>query len=348
MDLHFLSLDLRGRRAELRAADARGVTHITLEGAQAESVIAAAQPFFTWAQGRVPASARTPRDSTLCAVEIDALSRTLRVGYVAERAPTSNPDLGASLPAAHAPELTYSVGEYDKAQTLLRDAARTAIRAIRPRASEPAELAHDQRWEYLYQHDGDGWELARPAPPLCRYFDAHPLRQGERALVPGCGRGHEALYLARQALRVGAFVEATDLAPTAIHHVEAAAQREGLSSVLGSRVADLFEMARPGTATSGEVGAYDVIVEHTCFCAILPERRAEYVEVARRLLKASGRLVGLFYTHPDPGGPPFGATHEEILGHLRTRFTIEHAEVPGDSILTRAGHELLVVARPSA
>ncbi len=62
MDLHSLHLDRCQKRAAVCAADAAGVTTAELMDAAYERVLAAAQPLFQWAHGRVPQSARTPCD----------------------------------------------------------------------------------------------------------------------------------------------------------------------------------------------------------------------------------------------------------------------------------------------
>jgi hypothetical protein len=72
------------------------------------------------------------------------------------------------------------------------------------------------------------------------------------------------------------------------------------------------------------------------------------VPTVARLLKPGGRFIGLFYCHDYPGGPPYGSTVDELRARLAPAFMIEHEEVPGDSILTRAGLEWLVQARRRA
>ena len=56
-------------------------------------------------------------------------------------------------------------------------------------------------------------------------------------------------------------------------------------------------------------GAFDWIIEHTCFCAIDPAMRPRYVQAAAALLKPGGRLFAIFYLDPAAGRqPPFGVT----------------------------------------
>lgn len=343
MDLHALHLDRRLRRAWVRAADADGERQVELTGDGYERVARAAEPLWSWAHGRLPDSNRTPRDSTLVAFEIDALTHTLRLAYVAERGIPIDPASPRPPPSAMSPSLSWCTGDYDAQHILLRDAARAAVRELRPEPVEPAELSSNEFWESCYQHGDDGWELGRPTPPLVRFLTTRPelLGDGQRALVLGCGRGHEAIALTRLAPR-GARVSALDIAPTAVRVTTEAATAAGLTDRLTVHQIDLFDDSGREPLTTA---AYDLVLEHTCYCAIDPRRRDDYVQVVRRVLKPNGHFVGLFYTHDYPDGPPFAATIGEVRDRLGAAFTIEHEEVPRDSILTRAGFEWLVCAR---
>ncbi len=355
MDLHSLSLDRRHKSAHVRAAGAAGVVEAELDAAACERVAGAAQPLFDWAHGRGPASSRTPRDATLVAFEVDAQARRLRLGYIAERSPPSGPPAAGS-PISGSPisgggrpsqpgepaALLWTAGDYATLQGLLREAARTAVRELRPKKSEPEGLPYDARWEFLYQNGGDGWELGRAAPPLARYLSSQlTLRPGQRVLVLGAGRGHEALVLGRMAQSAAAQIVALDIAPSAVAATREAVAAAGLADVVQAVERDLFlrDEAGPLAASS-----YDLVVEHCCYCAIDPSRRDEYIQQVARLLKPGGRLIALFYCHSYPGGPPFGASMPELGAQLSTSFVIDHGEVPIDSILTRATQEWLVDA----
>ncbi len=355
MDLLSLSLDRRKKSAQVCAVDAQGVHTVELDAAACERVATAAGPLFDWAQGRGPASSRTPRDATLLAFEVDAQNRRLRLGYIAERAPPSGPPAapksGSTPTSGGRPSqpgepaaLQWTEGDYHTLQGLLREAARTAVREIRPRKSEPAELSYDDRWEYLYQHGGDGWELGRAAPPIARYLSTKVRLPPEgRALVMGAGRGHEAILLGRLARDSGsrAQIVAIDIAPSAIQATQQAVQKADLGDVVTTVERDLFQQDSQGVLAPK---SYDLVVEHCCYCAIDPSRRGEYLGQVARLLKPGGRFIALFYCHSYPGGPPFGASLPELQAELAPAFVIDHGEVPADSILTRATQEWLVDA----
>ena len=55
--------------------------------------------------------------------------------------------------------------------------------------------------------------------------------------------------------------------------------------------------------------SFDIVLEYTCFCAIDPARRKDYIEMVNHILKPEGELVGLLFPidkDPNDDGPPFG------------------------------------------
>lgn len=87
-------------------------------------------------------------------------------------------------------------------------------------------------------------------------------------------------------------------------------------------------------------GAFDAVLEHTCFCAIDVERREEYVRAVRDLLAPNGRLFGLFYAHGKPGGPPSTTSEAEVRALFSRDFEIEVLKTAPDSFEARAGKKL--------
>jgi SAM-dependent methyltransferase len=338
MDLHALRIDLLLQSARVRAADADGVVEHELTGSDFLRLQAATQPLLDWAHAHLDKAHRTPADATVGTIELDALERRVRLGYLAEHCAAASTASSRTPPALRECEV-----DYDAVQGLLREAARTAVRTVFPRQPEPAELLPEARWERKYQTRSDGWELGRVPPPLARLIDQLELGPAQRAIVLGCGRGHEARQLARRSAAQGSrggHVVAVDIAPSAVRYLRAASEREGLSGHLTVLAADLFTLA---DEQPEHRGAYDLLLEHCVFCAIEPERRDDYVRAAAALLRPGGRLVGLFYCHSYPGGPPYPVPASEVRERLGAAF-----EVPSDSVITRAGQELLVIARRRA
>lgn len=206
-------------------------------------------------------------------------------------------------------------------------------------ASEARESGPD--WEELYQERSTPWDKGRAAPPLLEWIDGNPATLGGRILVPGSGRGHDVRALA--ALSAVTEVIGLDLSPTAV----AAARAVDGSGREHHLVGDLFHLG------AGHHGTYDWVWEHTCFCAIDPGRRVDYVTAVHQCLKSGGHLLGVFYLDPyddehrPGGGPPHGCRLDELREHFESsgRFTIEETRVPGRSYPGREGREMVLRMR---
>jgi SAM-dependent methyltransferase len=191
-------------------------------------------------------------------------------------------------------------------------------------------------WEDRYKVRDTAWDLAMAAPPLRRFFSspAAPVPPA-RVLVPGCGKGHDALFLAKLGFRV----LAVDFARQALDALRR--RRRNLRIPAGrcrTMRSDVLHLP-PRLA-----GAFDVLVEHTCFCAIDPGRRPAYVTMAAQVLVPGGVLVGLFYPfRPKAPGPPFAVSEEEIRRRFGPHFDIQQFETPPDSVERRRGEERLAV-----
>lgn len=190
-----------------------------------------------------------------------------------------------------------------------------------------------ETWEDLYLKGETPWDKGAPSPGLVAYLEENEV--AGRVLVPGCGLGHDVRALAAH----GADVEGLDLSPTAVERADkvekAVAERY--------RLGDLFALEEE------LAGAFDWVWEHTCFCAIDPERRREYVRAVKEVLKEGGRLLGVFYLDPyddehEPrGGPPHGCTLDEIDSLFGADFEILESWVPEKAYEGREGRERMVL-----
>ncbi len=303
MDLR--SCKLRWAAGHVRAVvvDAGGERGRDLEGAAAARVLAAAEPL------------RAALDAGADALSIDVGDRVVR----------------ASVPGVRADGARFAALEGE-----VREVARAILNELLPvRTADSQPAPSDPAfWSMVWQTGRDGWELGRAAPPLERWVAAHPARRA-RALVVGCGRGHEVRMLARAG--AAEVVVGVDFAPEAIAAARALTEA---AATAGSQVefhqADVFTLAAAPER-------YDLVLEHTCFCAIAPERRAEYARVMQAVLVPGGRLVGLFWQHGREGGPPFSVTRGEVEQlFTSTGFTVASAETAPDSVASRAGQEWLM------
>ena len=83
------------------------------------------------------------------------------------------------------------------------------------------------------------------------------------------------------------------------------AAADGVDVVVEQR--DVFTLGRD------YAGAFDGVWEYTCFCAIDPARREEYVRVLHDILRPGGLLLACFFPLREGGdGPPFPVSRADI------------------------------------
>ena len=187
-------------------------------------------------------------------------------------------------------------------------------------------------WQDLYEQRKDGWEMGGPHPSLVHLVDTTPPPRG-RVAVPGCGRGHDARFLASRGYEVTGF----DFADAPVAEARRLARAAGVTVAFEQR--DIFALGRD------HAGAFDGVWEYTCYCAIEPRRRAEYIATLAAIVKPGGWFLACFFpVRPRGGGPPFPVAKSEVRRLLAPHFRIERAGPPLRPVQRRAGQEWLVLA----
>ena len=201
-----------------------------------------------------------------------------------------------------------------------------------PRYSGTTALAH---WDALYQEGDTGWDLGEAAPPFVDLLAGADAPPAGRLIALGSGRGHDALLFAAH----GFEVLGVDFAPTAVAAATEAAAAQGLANHTRFLQADIFALPPEYRA------AFDVVLEHTCMCALDPRLLDEYAALVTRLLWPGGTYVALFYTHGRPGGPPFTTDAAAIRRLFAPRLEIVHLAPAPRSAPGFAGKEWLGLMR---
>ena len=182
------------------------------------------------------------------------------------------------------------------------------------------------------------WDKGAPAPPLLEWIKSHPGRLTGKILVPGCGTGHDVRALA--SVTSADSVVGLDISQSAVDLADTF-QKVGRESYLA---ADLFNLS------AEHIAAYDWAWEHTCFCAISPDQRDDYVSAIHGALKPDGQLLAVFYLnpydndHPRGEGPPHGTSEDELRERFEQsgRFSIVESYVPDQAYPGREGLELVM------
>jgi len=182
-------------------------------------------------------------------------------------------------------------------------------------------------WEQRYQEKRTGWDLGQPAPPFVDLLNQPTAPKPGTMAVLGSGYGYDAVLFAEHGFEVMGF----DYAPSAI----ATANKMAQGKKAQFRQQDIFELV-PEFANS-----FQYVLEYTCFCAIQPNLRSQYVELVANLLQPKGELIALFWTHDRLGGPPFGSSPQELHQLFEQHFEILSFKLATNSIRSRENEEYL-------
>ncbi|XP_010277802.1 PREDICTED: probable thiol methyltransferase 2 isoform X2 [Nelumbo nucifera] len=147
-------------------------------------------------------------------------------------------------------------------------------------------------WEKCWEEGLTPWDLGQPTPVILHLLQTDAFPKG-RALVPGCGSGHDVFAIASPE-RYVVGLEISEIA------------------VKKANEEDFF--------TWHPTELFDLIIDYTFFCAIEPSMRSAWASQVRDILKPDGELITIIFPISDHvGGPPYKvsvADYEEVLHPL--------------------------------
>jgi SAM-dependent methyltransferase len=164
-------------------------------------------------------------------------------------------------------------------------------------ACGPAAALTRCYWQARYEHGQTGWDRGTVSPTLVRWLAAGDLRPC-RILVPGCGRGHEIVALAK----AGFEVTGVDFAPAAVAAARARLADEKLEAEVVQADLLAYRPDRP----------FEAIYEQTCLCALAPDLWPAYEARLATWLAPGGRLFAAFMQTDSTDGPPFACRPEAM------------------------------------
>jgi len=188
-------------------------------------------------------------------------------------------------------------------------------------------------WERFYQLGEIDWDIGRPTPVFDEWIKT--CKKPLSICIMGAGNGWDAINFARK----GHLVTAVDFAESAANNIKLTAEQNNLEiNILHMDIFDLNKIYS---------NYFDIILEYTCYCAIDPSRRRDYLKMAYHILKFNGKLVGmLFPTDKDPldeSGPPFAVHPEMTIKLISEYFTLIKQEIPLCSIKSRTDREIFII-----
>ncbi|PCH41417.1 S-adenosyl-L-methionine-dependent methyltransferase [Wolfiporia cocos MD-104 SS10] len=198
-------------------------------------------------------------------------------------------------------------------------------------------------WDKAWKGEVTPWDAGCAQPPLQDLIASGKLKlpKSGRALVPGCGRGYDALVIASE---LGLDTLAIDISPTAI---EAAQRWEyaiqgSVTPKIDFQVKDFFSLGH------SEEEHYELVYDYTFFVALPPALRADWGRQMAKIVKSGGYLIALLFpilNQPEDVGPPFYAREEHYSALLDGDWEKVLDEIPENSLVGHKGIEQLMVWR---
>lgn len=188
-------------------------------------------------------------------------------------------------------------------------------------------------WNQAYLDRNTPWDKGAPSPVIANLVSEIP--QTAIVVIPGCGTGNDVLAIQKaHPSRVVCIDIALEAIATIAKRYES---HPNVDPVLG----DFLEYGAEHPSSA------DVIVEHTCFCAIPVAMRSRYASASAALLRPGGKLLGAFYWMPRDMdditiGPPFQTSEAELRTLFDPWFDIE-ISVAEVGFPERIGREFRVV-----
>ena len=158
------------------------------------------------------------------------------------------------------------------------------------------------------------WNIGKPHRGIIETFGDMKLKKG-RVLVPGCGTGYDAFFLAERGFDVIAFDFSTNVIKKARSKLKSKGKIKGN---LKFEVEDIYHL--PDSYNN----KFDYVVEIANFQAMSVKERREYVRIMTAVLARGGRSIVICKKYPPLTPGPKGIKKSSLKKYFSTAFAIEH------------------------
>ncbi|KAJ1905632.1 hypothetical protein LPJ81_001820 [Coemansia sp. IMI 209127] len=208
------------------------------------------------------------------------------------------------------------------------------------RTAAVASDEYNRIWFNCWNESRTVWDQGDISPALRELIEEKKWElPGGNGIVPGCGRGYDAMFLASPSLHmVGA-----DISQIAVDIASKLRDEKGFpSSLVDFKVMDFFNFE--------VTDKYQVAYDYTFFCALHPSMRKSWGNRYAEIMAPGGHLIALMYplckTERDRDvGPPFLLAEDDYHQALDCSFELIYIDPNCKSHDTRVGHETITVWR---
>lgn len=184
-------------------------------------------------------------------------------------------------------------------------------------------------WDDFYKNENTPWDMGYISSPLKSYID-QLTDKNKKILLPGAGNAHEAEYLWSNGFKN---LDIVDISKLPLQNLKKRVPQFDARKLIQK---DFFDLT----------GQYDLIIEQTFFCSLLPNQRDDYAIKMHSLLRPGAKLIGILFTFPlDPTqeAPPFGGSEEEYYECFSPLFNIKVLETASNSHPARQDREVFII-----
>ena len=185
-------------------------------------------------------------------------------------------------------------------------------------------------WNQKYLENTTGWDIGGPTPAFIQW-SKNLSTKNNNILIPGCGNGHDAVYLSQ----LNQNIYALDFAKEPIKNIQDIAKKKNL--IINTICSDFFKLDK------SYYNMFDYILEYTFYCAIPITKRLDYIKIMHKLLKTKGKLIGFFIpinSTQENHGPPFNVEIDSTIELFSQYFIIDKLEKSPYSIPQRVDNEI--------
>ena len=197
-----------------------------------------------------------------------------------------------------------------------------------------SEVDIPQYWDRKYINNEARWDLGAPTPIVKEW--AKKLSSKKSICVLGAGNGWDAIYFAE----LGHDVTAVDFSKEAVKNMKKNASTKNVFiNIIYENIFYLDKIF---------LNSFDIVFEYTCFCAINPNRRKDYVKLVCQILNPYGQFVALFFPLIDDSssnGPPFPVDLNKTEELFYKYFKIIKRDIPKLSISPRKNKEIFIIMK---